>query len=386
MRTVRPRPRANGFTLIELLVSLAIFGVIMTIAMSFLQVQTSGFRNGLERITVLQTLRYSLSVLEQDVQTAGTNTADGQPELVYAGSDVIAFNSDYATRLSSDPFAVFFDPDLEEESSASITKERKITFPGTAFSYPDSTYPSGAPDRSPAETIILFFAADTTTTRTDDYVLYRQVNDGDPQEVTRNLLETPDQPFFRYLRYSDAGLDSIPDGSLPIAHTVATHGSQADTGRVAMADSVRAVRVTLTATNGLSGEDERTAVLTRIINMPNVGFGRLETCGSAPLLGSQLALTLVAVEGAPAVSLSWPRATDEGGGENDVVRYVLYRRLASDPAWNEPYLSIPAGGVQYTYVDANVVPGTTYAYALAAQDCTPTLSGLSPTVQINVPN
>jgi prepilin-type N-terminal cleavage/methylation domain-containing protein len=387
MKSSRRKHRpTDGFTLIELTVAMTVFAVIMTIALSFLQVQTKGLRIGMDHMSVLQTLRYSLGILEQDVQTGGTNVAPRQPEIVYAGANLIAFNSDYVTSRPNDPFAVFYDPDVERASSYSLPRERSITLPGTSFTYPDSTYSGGLGGRSPAETLIFFFSPDTATTRDDDYVLYRQVNDAAPQVVTKDLLATPGVPFFRYFKENDAVVDSIHDGALPIFHSMAIHGSAADTGVVALVDSIRAVRVTLTATNGKTGDQERTALLTRIILLPNVGFGTLETCGSAPLLRSGISAVAASVDGAPVVNLSWTRSTDEGGGENDVVRYVIYRRLAGESSWNEPYLSIPSGQSDYTYVDGDVVPGESYTYALAAQDCTPTLSSMSNPTTVSVPN
>lgn len=370
----------------ELLISMVVFSVIMTVSLAFLRAQNQGFRLGLDRMSTIQTLRYALGVLETDIQTAGTNVVAGQPEMVFAGQDMIAFNADYVTRQKNDPFAVYYDPDVEPVAAFSVTKGRQFTLPGTSFTYPDTTYAGGGTGRSPAETIVFFFSADTTTQRSDDYALYRQVNDGDPQLVASNLLATSGEPFFRYFRDTDSGVDSLSPDTLPLFHSLPTHGSPADTGVVALIDSIRAVRVTLTATNGREGEEERTTFLTRLIPLPNVGFGTLETCGSPPILGGGLTATVVTASGAPAVKLDWGRATDEGGGEGDVVRYVLYRRLSTESAYDEPYLSIPAGETNYTYTDADVEPGESYLYALAAQDCTPTLSSLSSSVSVAIPN
>jgi prepilin-type N-terminal cleavage/methylation domain-containing protein len=375
----------RGFTLVELLVSLLTFAIIMTISLSFLQVQTRGFHIGLDRMAALQTLRYSLGTLEQEIQTAGTNVPPGQPELVYAGPNMMVFNSDLVTRQKKDPFAVYYDPDVEQVASISVPRGRRFQLPGTSYVYPDTTYISGG-GRSPAETILFFFTPDTLTGRTDDYALFRQVNDGDPQLVTSNLLPTGDEPFFRYYVEGGSGLDSLPPDTLPLYHLAGVHGSPADTGAAALVDSIRAVRVTLTATNGREGDQERTAVLTRMIRLTNVGFGTLETCGSPPILGTTLSAAVVTVDDAPAVRLTWDKATDEGGGENDVVRYVLYRRLDSESEFDEPYLSIPAGEASYTYVDGDVEEGESYAYAVAVQDCTPTLSELSSSVSVTIPN
>ena len=56
----------RGFTIIELLISLVVFGAVMTMAFSFLQVQNKGFRKGLDYMSTMQTLRYAVGVLEQE--------------------------------------------------------------------------------------------------------------------------------------------------------------------------------------------------------------------------------------------------------------------------------------------------------------------------------
>jgi hypothetical protein len=378
--------RSQGHTFVELVVSLTVFGAVMTIALSFLQVQNQGFRKGLDYMSSVQSLRYAVGSLERDIQTAGTNLVPGQPEVVYAGEAIMAFNSDYATRAKADPFAVFFDPDLEDGVVNTWVRSQRETLPGTNFVYPDSTYMNDAGRPGPAETLIFFFSPDTETTREDDYALFRQVNAQEPELVAKNLLRVEGEPFFRYLIETDTGVDSIPDGLLPLTHEVPIHESQAGTGRVSMVDGIRAVRVTLMATNGKLGEQERTSKVTRIVRMPNMGFGLLDICGSRPGLGTVLSAAVsVAGTGETVVDLTWGRSTDDGQGENDIVRYVIWRRLAGSANWDEPYLSIPAGGDNYIYQDADVAMGETYEYALAAQDCTPNLSSMTTAPSVTIP-
>jgi hypothetical protein len=76
---------------------------------------------------------------------------------------------------------------------------------------------------------------------------------------------------------------------------------------------------------------------------------------------------------------------DEASGEKDVIRYVVWRR---DPAvldWGDPYLSIPTGSASYSYLDQDVVSGSTYQYAVAAQDCTPRISSQLTSGAVAVP-
>jgi hypothetical protein len=49
-----------------------------------------------------------------------------------------------------------------------------------------------------------------------------------------------------------------------------------------------------------------------------------------------------------------------------------------------PYFSVPAGRSSYTYTDEVVAEGATYSYAIAAQDCTPSMSGLAVSGSVTV--
>ena len=142
----------------------------------------------------------------------------------------------------------------------------------------------------------------------------------------------------------------------------------------------------LRASNGLTGDQEAVVSVDRLIPLPNAGFGLLSTCGSAPILGVGLSAAAVTLgTGEPAVNLSWGPAVDEAGGEADVVRYVIWRREGGATTLGDPFRAIPAGAGAYTYQDAAVTPGTAYEYALAAQDCTPTLSGLASSPPVIAP-
>lgn len=383
-----PRARA-GLTLIELLVALTVFGVVISTAVAFMAHQNTAFQESIRRLIALRNARYAAVTLAQDLETLGTNVPDGQPALVYADEDVIAFAADYATNIADDPFAVYHDPDAPAGDVRA--PDGGFAIPNSAVSFPDTAYESPPGVRSPAEVILFFLRPDSTTSRTDDYILLRRVNTSAPAAVARNLLRIGTAPFFSYERVADDGtgaqaLQPLPDSLVPVHHSAPAHLSPADTGRSARADSVRAVRLRLRATNGLAGADEVTISMDRLIPLPNAGFGMLATCGSPPLLGVGLAAAAGTLgTGEPVVNLAWGQATDESGGEGDVVRYVIWRREAGAPGWGDPFRAIPAGAASYAYQDAAVVPGTAYEYALAAQDCTPTLSSLTTSGVVIVP-
>ena len=380
MTRAAPRPAA-GFTLVELLISLVVFSAVMAGTLGFLRSQGRAMSLGSDRMNAVQNLEFALTTMQQRLRAAGANLPDAQPALIYAGTNVVAFNADFATNLPNDPFAVYYDPDVPAGAVTALTKAQSITLPLTTVAYPDTSYVIGGIN-SPAETIIFFVAPDSSTARADDYALFEQVNGGPPSLVSRNIIGSPTTVYFEYYRLTRVGgaisLDSLPAAKLPLRHSVPIHFALADTGAAAVIDSVRGIRVTFTVSNGQSGKAERRYTLVRFMELPNVGIATRRTCGDAPILGTTLTATgITQVDGTPAVRLAWNPATDEYGGEKDVVQYVIWRKRITDVTWGTPYLSLPAGSPTYLYDDAAVTSGVTYQYQLAAADCTPSSS--SPT-------
>jgi hypothetical protein len=132
-------------------------------------------------------------------------------------------------------------------------------------------------------------------------------------------------------------------------------------------------------------DDERITEVSQLMTMPNAGLAVFGTCGDPPILGVAInavveALPLGAGNG---VRLTWNQAIDEAGGELDVVRYVVYRQAGPlTPDWGDPLLSIPAGTASYSFLDQTVEAGTLHTYALAGQDCTPSLSTLTASISV----
>jgi prepilin-type N-terminal cleavage/methylation domain-containing protein len=383
-----PRIRdERGLTLLEMVIALVVFSVVLAGALAFLRAQSRSFNLGSQRVTMLQNGRFALDELEKDLRTAGAGAPDIQPPLVYLDGSVIAFNANYVTNTPGDAFAVYYNRDAPSGSTEAAGKSVRFTIPLTGVAYPDTDYLRGSMINSPAETITFYFASDSLTTRTDDYVLYRQINNLAPEVVARNILQTTGVPFFQYARQVSVGgalvVQPVPNASLPWQHTVPIHLAVADTGAAARIDSVRAVQVSFTVTNDLTGASERRRSFGRYIRLPNVGLANKQTCGDAPILGSVLSALWNPVTGG--VDLTWNAAVDELAGERDVVRYVIWRKLITDPTWGEPYLSLPPGMPTYLYTDRDVTPGAKYAYGLAAQDCTPLNSNLVASAEVDVP-
>jgi hypothetical protein len=300
---------------------------------------------------------------------------------------VIAFNANYLTNTPGDVFAVYYNPDAPTGSTDAVRKSGAFTIPLTAVVYPDTDYLEAGVINSSAETITFYFVIDSSTTRADDYILYRQINNLAPEVVSRNILQTTGVPFFQYYWQTVvAGVSTIqqvPNAGLPWRHTVPIHLAAADSGAAARIDSVRVVQVSLTVTNGLTGTAERKRAVSRFIRLPNVGLATKQTCGDPPILGGTFTAAWNGVDGD---SLRWTPAVDETGGERDVVRYVIWRKLVTDPTWGDPYVSIPPDGSNpYIYTDRGVSSGAQYIYGLAAQDCTPKNSSISASLEVDVP-
>lgn len=371
--------------MIELLVSVTILGIVAVVALGLVRQQGLAFSLGSGRADALQNYRFAVRTLETNLRTAGIGTTSRQPALIYADSTTIAFNADYATRDTANRYALYVNPTAENGEVLSLNPSARLTIPQTNFSYPDSTYRDGGVE-SPAETIVFYFARDTSTARTDDYLLYRQVNHLAPEVVSRSLYQIPGVPFFSY---SEVGTDSesttltqIPVSALPLRHQLPMHGAAADSGSAGRIDRIRAVRVSFNAGSGAIAEREQTRGVRRQIWIPNLGRAVVRTCGSAPIFASSV--NVAQTPGRTELVVSWSPSLDDGRGEGDVVRYAIYRRDTAATGWGEPYFSIPAGKSSYTYSDQVVAVGETYSYAVAAQDCTPAMSGMSTSGGITV--
>ena len=375
----------KGFTLVELLVAMVVFVIVLGGALGFLTAQQRAFQKGADAMAVLQNLSYGADNLDSQIRTAGGNTPDRQPPVVYAGSSAFAFNADYVSNDALDISAVYIDPDASDEETQAIRINTPITIPTSApaFVYPADNYFNGAAN-SPAETIILFFTDNLETSRSDDFLLMRQVNANAPEVLIRNVIrDSTSLPFFRYfmLRPPVIGrlpqLIQVPAAEIPLSHPLAVHGTQADINASARLDSVRAVLVSFKVTNGEVGTKERTERISMNIPLPNMGLRILKICGSEPIFAQALTAVHDDATGFDRVTLTWARAFDENSGERDVIRYAIWRRKIAPvvETYGDPLTSVAAGFANYTHVDQNdLEPGATYEYQAAAQDCSPRLS------------
>lgn len=384
-----------GFSLIELIISLVMLSLIMGSTVMLFRSQSVSFRVGGQRLEMTQNVRYAVATIDRVLRTAGAGVGNQQPMFIYGGNDVVAFNSNYVAT-TADNCAVNINPDAPAGSVDVLPVGSATTIPNTTFTYPSMTYVSTS---CRAETIVFYFTPDLTTATSGDYALMQRTNVLPPELVASNLEPYPSRPFFEYyvhrvsLLVPPATRDSLVMANvagsgitLPIIHSVTVHGSAADSAgsTSALADSVRAVRINVRVTNGLTGVDRRIRDVSTTVKVHNNGLIQLRSCGTQPILTGVLATTPNVVGDPPAVTLLWPASVDEASGETDVTQYNIYRRLQTDPSFGTPITTVPAGGVAtYTLVDGDVTAGLNYVYAIAAQDCSPAESPalVSATVQ-----
>jgi prepilin-type N-terminal cleavage/methylation domain-containing protein len=380
-----------GFSLVEMLIAFVVFAVIFGAAVTIMGEEIRTFAAANSSTTAVQNGRFAIDQLGRSFRAAGIGLGQGQPMLVYGDSSTVVVNGDYAANDRANLDAIFIDTLVSDAASTALGKAGRMRVPGTAFYYPDTTYRWGATGTAPAETIIIFFRPDSTTPRTDDYILFRQVNGQAPEEVARDLQHNGRAAFFQYWQEIDpdtapAYLDTIRLASLPIAHTNPMHLSQGDTMPFALIDRVRAVRVSFVAANGApAGKREVKLAVTRLLRLPNAGEQAFATCGNAPVAPGAFNVGLAVVNGVTVPELTWTPSGDEGGGEHDVYRYVIYRVEGPFVAFGDPYINIPSGSANYLFDDSKVESGKQYTYTVAAQDCTPQVGASAGAESVNVP-
>lgn len=378
--------RARGFTMMELLVSLVVSGTVMGAAVWYFRGMSRAVAGTADRMDVMQNLRYAFSTVDRDLRNAGAGTTETQPTLVYLSPTMVVFNADLVSRTAGSATAVNYNPDADPNAITAPTKAQRFTIPTTAVSYPDTTYTTQGAIPSPAETVIFWFAPDTSTARTDDYVLLRQVNGNVPDVVARNLLPYPGRPFFDWLQTDTSGnLFSVASAQLPLRHSIAIHGALSDTGAAARIDSIRAVRVNVYGTNGLTGSRELLRWLVTTVRIPNAGLTKQRSCGDAPFFNQSVSANYQGPADTPRIRLAWSAAVDETGGEKDVEQYVIYRRTVGMAGFGDALQSVPAGQASYTYDDMSVLNDSSYVYGVTALDCTPLESAASVTAAVSVP-
>jgi hypothetical protein len=216
------------------------------------------------------------------------------------------------------------------------------------------------------------------------------VNAVAPTLVARSIVKMPSRdtmPFFTYYKSDTLNrLTPIPRNQLPLYHGI-IHGAVDDTGRFARTDSIRAVRVHfLTAARDPRTNTDALRTVETMVRVMNSGLLDRTSCGQPPYAGGTPIVVTNVVTLPPKATITWTKSSDDNGGEKDIERYAIFRRLSSATVFGDPISSIPGRlAATYTFVDNAVTKDSTYVYGIAAQDCTPSLSSVVSSVAVTIP-
>jgi prepilin-type N-terminal cleavage/methylation domain-containing protein len=376
-RSLAPPRRRHGFSMIEMMTAMTLFLLVLAASIPFFRMQARAVDSQTGRMDAVQNTRYANTVIDRELRLAGGVT--GQPIIVQASPWAVTFNVDLVTRLPGDPGAVYYNPDADSLGTEGWLTSRAKALPTVSTMYPSVNYRDPGGVLSSSETISFFVAGDASTSRTDDYVLYRRVNDRDSTIIARNVIIPGDTAyFFRYWRVNASGtLVQLTSGQLPLYWNSAS----------GWADSIRTIdmRVSSLYREPRTQQDVVRTVYssTRLLNS---GMLRLATCGASPLAPpSVTADTLQDLDGHVAqVRVTWSQSLEETGGERDVTLYVVARRLAAGTEWFE-LRNVPANNsTSYSFDDTDIAVGT-WVYGVYAQDCNPSNSSYTQSSNVVIP-
>lgn len=378
----------RGFTLIELLVATILLMVVMATTIQTFRKSSIllGAQGG--RLEAQQNARFAVTSIDRDLRVAGVGVVPNQPMLVEADTTAVVFNVDLISRTLGDVGAVYVDTSADSNAVSAMKSVDKLLLPGMTTYYPNSTYVQSGGAVSGAETIAYYIAKDSSSSYANEYNLYRRVNATTPQIIARGIQYTPGDTVFQYFKSDTVGnLTAIPMSSLPLYHKATIHGSIADTGKYAIVDSIRSVKVKLVAV--YHDPHNPASTVTRTIRstlvIMNAGLVNATTCGNPPIAVAVTDSTSPVGSTSPFVTIMWPRSTDDAGGENDVENYAIYRRPDTVATFGPPIANVPAGDTTYSWTDINVASGDHWIYGVTAQDCTPSSSSFGTTGTIIVP-
>jgi type II secretory pathway pseudopilin PulG len=385
------RPR-KGFTLVEIIISLMLLMIITGAAVQFLRKQTGLVTRETSRMDAMQNAQFAGSQIDRELREAGAGVADAQPMLVQVDSMAMSYNDNMVSIDTGDVRAVYQLRDADTNGTRAMLKSERMALPNSspAVNYPDTTYTAASGIQSGAETISYYLRPDSTTTRTNDYLLFRRLNAQTPSLIARGIVRDSrdTMPFFTYYKADTLNrLRPIAKSQLPLYHGF-IHGAVDDTGKFALTDSIRAVRVHFltAAKDPRTGTDALRTVET-LVRLMNSGLLDRTSCGQPPY-PTTVPTVVSSIAGAPNpkfIKVTWAKSVDDGGGEKDIERYAIFRKLSAAATFGDPISSIPAAlAATYTFTDNGVVAGQTYVYGIAAQDCTPLLSSVTASVAITV--
>jgi hypothetical protein len=378
--------RRSGFSLGEVLVALTLTIMIFGAAVPFFTYQLRALSADLGRTDAQMTARYAQNTIDRELRNIGIAVTPmalplgitrPQPKIIQAARFAVTFNTDLIAGDTSDVQAVYVDPNVDTLLTVAMTTSSPVTLPLAAKTYPDFTYRNADGSRSFAETVMYWASVDSTSGKTDEYVLFRRVNTGPISVVARGIQIPAGQSLFNYTRVDSANrVIAVANGSLPIYWDALN----------SWADSIRTVTINVVGIFHGRNLKNDTLTMKRPISsqtaLANIGLAQLKSCGDIPLNPGTPNVAMVTVAGINNhVRVTWTWSSDEATGEQDVERYPIWRRVVGTP-WIDPIAVVGKGGANYTWDDFDLTTGLVFEYGVAAQDCSPANSTIRVSAQI----
>ena len=317
----------RGHSLVEMMIAVTMMLMIFAMVIPFLQAQMHQVGRTAGNLDAVQNARYSQNIIDRELRVAGAGVVPQQSFIVQAGPMSVSFNADLVTADSTDPTAVYYDPNVDTSTTHALPLAQAFLMPlSTTFTYPSQDYVSAPGVLSTAETISYYLVVDHSQPVSNIYTLYRQVNAAAPTVVSTGISVPAGTAFFQYYKINGTTgtLDSIPYASLPLYHTAAVHSSPADTGHSALTDSIRAVQMVVTGMydDPTAGPVYRT--VTTMTKLLNAGLLYASECGQPPIAVNAPVATWYGGTSTDSVNLTWSASPDQNGGEQNVELYMIY--------------------------------------------------------------
>ncbi|MBD3179040.1 MAG: prepilin-type N-terminal cleavage/methylation domain-containing protein [Candidatus Latescibacteria bacterium] len=404
------RSNKEGFTLVEMMIALFVGALLILISYNVLVTQNKAADAQNSYINAQQNSRVAIESMEKELRLAGLNVDDfnGQPIFIDAAPYQVVFNSDISRGVSG--------------VLGMTVNQSLMLHDGTQYTpgiYPGEKIGSLLRYNNNAETIKYTLDQNDNgivdqsdrymeTRNPEDYALYREEN-GTRKDIIaygiRGKETYPDgqfpQPMFKYWGdYNSDGVvtlwgDNDGDGVLSQAE-VAALGAVPQAGL----DKIIDVEITVEAESdlmdaGYSGPHSmagaprqyRSVIMTSKVRPRNVATSsaNFHACGDPPGAPSSLSAVDTPTDDGRSITLSFNASPDELGGEEDVHKYTIYRRNASDQNWACIGSKVVTGNSSYNYDDDESTLaggpeiGESYYYFVTAWDCRPQESSPSNT-------
>jgi len=378
--------RRSGYSLGELLLALTITILVFGTAVPFFTFQLRSLSADLGRTDAQMTARYAQNTVDRELRNIGIAVTPmvpalgitrPQPKIVQADRFAVTFNTDLVAKDTSDVQAVYVDPNVDTLLTVAMDVANQVKLPLSSKYYPDLTYLNPDGSRSFSETVSYWASVDSTSGKSDEYVLFRRVNTGPVTVVARGIQIPAGQSLFSYNRVDSAAhVVAVSNAKLPVYWD----------GINSWADSVRTVTVNLIGIFHGRTLHNDTLSMKRPINsqtsLANIGLAQVKSCGDIPLNPGVPTVTMVQVAGVnDHVNVTWTASPDEVSGEKDVERYAIFRRVVGTQ-FVDPLSVMGKGGTTYSWDDFNLESGLVFEYGVAAQDCSPANSTIRVSAQI----